>query len=71
MVQQFGLELEGIRAIEPLVFLEFLQPEARARRSRARAGGLVEYSHPGGALRDAAGEHGEAGDRWMWGRICW
>ena len=27
--------------------------------------------HFRGAMRDAAGEHGEAGDRWMWGRMCW
>ena len=29
MVQEFGFELDGIRAIEPLGFLEFLQLEAR------------------------------------------
>lgn len=32
---KFGFEFDGIRAIEQLGFLEFLQLEARARRRRA------------------------------------
>jgi UDP-N-acetylglucosamine 2-epimerase (non-hydrolysing) len=50
----FGFELDGIRAIEPLGFLEFLQLEANARLAltdRAGAGGDV---YTGRALRDAA-----------------
>ena len=27
--------------------------------------------YPGELSRDLAGEHGEAGERWMRGRICW
>lgn len=42
MVQQFGFELDGIRAIEPLGFLEFLQLEAGARLALTDSGGVQE-----------------------------
>jgi len=63
MVAEFGIEFDGIRAIEPLGFLEFLQLEANARLALTDSGGGPGGDvHPGRALRDAAGEHGEAGD---------
>ncbi|OPY48297.1 MAG: UDP-N-acetylglucosamine 2-epimerase [Methanosaeta sp. PtaU1.Bin016] len=42
MVQEFGFELDGIRAIEPLGFLEFLQLEANARLALTDSGGVQE-----------------------------
>jgi len=42
MVNEFGLELDGIRAIEPLGFLEFLQLEANARLALTDSGGVQE-----------------------------
>jgi UDP-N-acetylglucosamine 2-epimerase (non-hydrolysing) len=42
MVQSFGFELDGIRAIEPLGFLEFLQLEANARLALTDSGGVQE-----------------------------
>ncbi len=64
MVQQFGFELDGIRAIEPAGFLGFLQLEAGARLALTDSdGGPEGDAHPGRAVRDAAGEHGEAGDQ--------
>ena len=56
MVQEFGFELDGIRAIEPLGFLEFLQLEANARLALTDSGGGPGGGmHPGRAVRDAAG----------------
>ncbi|MBN1324567.1 MAG: UDP-N-acetylglucosamine 2-epimerase (non-hydrolyzing) [Methanotrichaceae archaeon] len=42
MVQEFGLHLDGIRAIEPLGFLEFLQLEAESRLILTDSGGVQE-----------------------------
>ncbi|MGD0954378.1 MAG: UDP-N-acetylglucosamine 2-epimerase (non-hydrolyzing) [Methanotrichaceae archaeon] len=42
MVQEFGLEFDGIRAIEPVGFLEFLQLEANARLALTDSGGVQE-----------------------------
>ena len=42
MVESFGFELDGIRAIEPLGFLEFLQLEANARLALTDSGGVQE-----------------------------
>ena len=42
MVESFGFELDGIRAIEPLGFLEFLQLEAGARLALTDSGGVQE-----------------------------
>ena len=42
MVTEFGLELDGIRAIEPVGFLEFLQLEANARLALTDSGGVQE-----------------------------
>ncbi len=42
MVDSFGLEFDGIRAIEPLGFLEFLQLEANARLALTDSGGVQE-----------------------------
>ncbi len=42
MVESFGFELDGIRAIEPLGFLEFLQLEANARMALTDSGGVQE-----------------------------
>ncbi len=42
MVESFGFELNGIRAIEPLGFLEFLQLEANARLALTDSGGVQE-----------------------------
>jgi UDP-N-acetylglucosamine 2-epimerase (non-hydrolysing) len=42
MIQSFGFELDGIRAIEPLGFLEFLQLEAGARLALTDSGGVQE-----------------------------
>ncbi len=42
MVKSFGFELDGIRAIEPLGFLEFLQLEANARLALTDSGGVQE-----------------------------
>lgn len=42
MVNEFGLELDGIRAIETLGFLEFLQLEANARLVLTDSGGVQE-----------------------------
>lgn len=42
MVNEFGLELDGIRAIEPVGFLEFLQLEANARLALTDSGGVQE-----------------------------
>ena len=42
MVKSFGFDLDGIRAIEPLGFLEFLQLEAGARLALTDSGGVQE-----------------------------
>ncbi len=42
MVESFGFQFEGIRAIEPLGFLEFLQLEAGARLALTDSGGVQE-----------------------------
>lgn len=42
MINEFGLELDGIRAIEPVGFLEFLQLEANARLALTDSGGVQE-----------------------------
>ena len=42
MVNEFGLELDGIRVIEPVGFLEFLQLEANARLALTDSGGVQE-----------------------------
>lgn len=42
MAAEFGLEFDGIRAIEPLGFLEFLQLEANARLALTDSGGVQE-----------------------------
>ncbi len=42
MVESFGFELDGIKAIEPLGFLEFLQLEANARLALTDSGGVQE-----------------------------
>ena len=42
MVNEFGLELDGIRVIEPVGFLEFLQLEANARLVLTDSGGVQE-----------------------------
>lgn len=42
MVNEFGLELNGIRAIEPVGYLEFLQLEANARLAMTDSGGVQE-----------------------------
>jgi len=63
MAAEFGFEFDGIRAIEPLGFLEFLQLEANARMALTDSGGGPGGDvHSGGAMCDAAGEYGEAGD---------
>ena len=42
MAAEFGFEFDGIRAIEPLGFLEFLQLEANARLALTDSGGVQE-----------------------------
>jgi UDP-N-acetylglucosamine 2-epimerase (non-hydrolysing) len=42
MLQQFGLMLDGIRAIEPVGFLDFMQLEAGARLALTDSGGVQE-----------------------------
>lgn len=42
MVNEFGLELDGITVIEPQGFLEFLQLEANARLALTDSGGVQE-----------------------------
>jgi len=42
MVAEFGFEFDGIKAIEPLGFLEFLQLEANARLVLTDSGGVQE-----------------------------
>lgn len=42
MVNEFNLELDGIRVIEPVGFLEFLQLEANARLALTDSGGVQE-----------------------------
>lgn len=42
MVEEFGFEFDGIKAIEPLGFLEFLQLEANARLMLTDSGGVQE-----------------------------
>jgi UDP-N-acetylglucosamine 2-epimerase (non-hydrolysing) len=42
MAESFGFEFDGIRAIEPLGFLEFLQLEASARLALTDSGGVQE-----------------------------
>ena len=42
MVESFEFELDGIRAIKPLGFLEFLQLEANARLALTDSGGVQE-----------------------------
>ncbi len=51
MVEQFGFELDGIRAIDPAGFLEFLQLEAGARLALTDSGrGPGGDVHPRRAL---------------------
>ncbi len=73
MVESFGFELDGIQAIEPLGFLEFLQLEANARLALTDSGGGPGGDvHSGRALCDAAGEYGEAGNCGCGGKYsCW
>ena len=42
MIEEFGFEFDGIKAIEPLGFLEFLQLEANARLVLTDSGGVQE-----------------------------
>lgn len=42
MVESFGFELEGVKAINPIGFLEFLQLEANARLALTDSGGVQE-----------------------------
>ena len=42
MATEFGFEFDGIKAIEPLGFLEFLQLEANARLALTDSGGVQE-----------------------------
>jgi UDP-N-acetylglucosamine 2-epimerase (non-hydrolysing) len=42
MIREFGFELDGIRAIDPVGFLEFLQLEANARLALTDSGGVQE-----------------------------
>jgi len=42
MVQEFGFDLDGIRAINPVGFLEFLQLESNARLALTDSGGVQE-----------------------------
>jgi UDP-N-acetylglucosamine 2-epimerase (non-hydrolysing) len=42
MVKEFGLQFDGIRAIEPVGFLEFLQLEGNARLALTDSGGVQE-----------------------------
>lgn len=42
MVESFGFKFDGIRAIEPLGFLEFLQLEGNARLALTDSGGVQE-----------------------------
>jgi len=42
MVESFGFEFNGIKAIEPLGYLEFLQLEANARLALTDSGGVQE-----------------------------
>lgn len=42
MVKEFGFEFDGIEAIEPLGFLEFLQLEANAKLALTDSGGVQE-----------------------------
>ncbi len=56
MVGEFGFEFDGIRAIDPVGFLEFLQLEANARLVLTDSGGGPGGDvHPGDAVCDAAG----------------
>ena len=42
MVEEFGFDLDGLKVIEPLGFLEFLQLEANARLALTDSGGVQE-----------------------------
>ena len=42
MVEEFGFDLDGIKVIEPLGFLEFLQLEANAKLALTDSGGVQE-----------------------------
>lgn len=42
MIKSFGLEFDGIRAVDPLGFLEFLQLEANAELALTDSGGVQE-----------------------------
>ena len=42
MMEEFGFDLDGIKVIEPLGFLEFLQLEANARLALTDSGGVQE-----------------------------
>lgn len=41
-IEEFGLDLDGVRAIDPVGFLEFLQLEAGARLALTDSGGVQE-----------------------------
>jgi hypothetical protein len=63
MAAEFGFKFDGIKATEPLGFLEFLQLEANARLALTDSGWSAgEDVHSRRALRDASGQHREAGD---------
>ena len=42
MIEEFGFDLDGMKVIEPLGFLEFLQLEANARLALTDSGGVQE-----------------------------
>jgi UDP-N-acetylglucosamine 2-epimerase (non-hydrolysing) len=42
MIKEFGFELDGITAMDPVGFLEFLQLEANARLALTDSGGVQE-----------------------------
>jgi UDP-N-acetylglucosamine 2-epimerase (non-hydrolysing) len=56
MIESFGFDLDGIQAMNPVGFLEFLQLESNALLAMTDSGGVQEGDvHPGRALRDVAG----------------
>jgi UDP-N-acetylglucosamine 2-epimerase (non-hydrolysing) len=64
MAAEFGLEFDGngIRAIEPPGFLEFLQLEANARLTLTDSGEVQEEMCILGVPCVTLGEYAEAGD---------